>query len=327
VTRRERARERPEGAGDGPGAARTQPADPGGPVVVGSASRDLAASDPRGWRLGGAVTYAGLALARLGLRPRVLLGADTEAAGAVELDRLRDAGANLRVVQLRRSPVFDNREVGGTRSQLCLEQGDPLPAAALPPEWRAAPAWALVPVADELPPDWASVPPTGAFVALGWQGLLRHLPRGGPVRRRAPQPSALTARADLIVVSRLDLDPDTEIAALGRLLRPGATLVVTDGDAGGIVWRVGDAGTTVAREYRAIPAQAVVDGTGAGDAFLAGLLAARLGHPLAGSGDPESGLRLAAALGSLTVEGEGIAGVPDEVAAATRLDDRPLSPR
>ncbi len=37
-------------------------------VIVGSATRDLSDEDPRGWMLGGGVTFGALALARLGLR-------------------------------------------------------------------------------------------------------------------------------------------------------------------------------------------------------------------------------------------------------------------
>src|SRR5664280_3208987 len=54
-------------------------------VVVGAASRDLAADDPRGWRLGGAATYCSLALARFGLRVGCLLGVADEASEATEL--------------------------------------------------------------------------------------------------------------------------------------------------------------------------------------------------------------------------------------------------
>ena len=53
-------------------------------LVVGSAARDVVHDDPRGWRLGGGVTYGGLTLARLGLRPRVLVGVDRLAADAEE---------------------------------------------------------------------------------------------------------------------------------------------------------------------------------------------------------------------------------------------------
>ena len=290
-----------------------------GPVVVGSASRDIAPDDPRGWRLGGAVAYAGLALARLGFRPRVLLGADPLAAAADELDLLRAAGAELNVIRLARGPVFDSRESDGRRVQTCLEPGDQLPVEALPGPWRGGPAWLLVPVADELPDDWASVPPGDADVALGWQGLLRELQRGGPVRRRQPGPTPLLSRADVVVVSRQDLDPATGARALVDLLRPGAFLIVTDGERGGGLWRASGSATLRGQRYRAFSAAHVVDATGAGDAFLAGFVAARLGHPLGDPGRLRVALRLAAALGSLTVEGAGLHGVPDEAAIAVRL--------
>jgi sugar/nucleoside kinase (ribokinase family) len=289
------------------------------PVVVGSASRDVAVSDPRGWRLGGAAAYAGLTLARLGLRPRVLLGLDDLAASAAELDLLRAAGAELRAVRLRRGPVFDNREVDGVREQLCLEPGESLPVEAVPAAWRDARAWLLGPVAGELSDAWAALPPEAAFVALGWQGLLRDLSRGGPVRPRPPRPSAILSRADLVVASRLDLPPGAVVADFARLLRPGATLVVTDGHAGGSAWRLLPGRRPRARAYPAVGAGRVLDATGAGDAFLAGLVAARLGHPLGGSGRRGADLRLGAVLGSFTVEGPGLEGVPTQRATADRL--------
>lgn len=294
-----------------------------GVVVVGSASRDVAPDDPRGWRLGGAAAYAGLALARLGLRPRILLGLDREAAGAAELDLLRDAGASIRVVRLARGPVFDNREAGGVREQHCLEPGDPLPARSLPAAWRSVADWLFVPIADELPADWADVPAADARVALGWQGLLRALARGGTTGLRPPQPSPLLRRSDLVSVSRPDLHPGTRIEGLGSLLRPGAVLVVTDGEAGGSVWRIRGDRTSIADRYPAIPAARVLDPTGAGDVFLAGLVAARIGHPLAAAGCGDTDLRLAAAMGSLTVEAAGLEGVPSVEAIADRLQRTP----
>ena len=65
---------------------------PGVEVVhVGSACRDVVPEDPRGWRLGGGVTYASLTTARLGLRTAAIVGVDSTAATASELDMLRQA--------------------------------------------------------------------------------------------------------------------------------------------------------------------------------------------------------------------------------------------
>lgn len=298
-------------------------------MVVGSASRDHAADDPRGWRLGGPATYGALTLARLGLGPRVLLGVDEAASRAEELEWLREAGAEVVLAHLPEGPVLDNIETPEGRIQRCETPGAPLPPSELPRSWRSAPSWLIAPVAAELDAAWADVPPDRAFVALGWQGLLRTLSPGATVARRPPEASRLLGRARLVGVSRTDLEPAIADAELLSVLRTPVTLAITDGARGGRVLTLIESGTLTERRYPAIRARDVVDPTGAGDAFLAGMMAGLLGHPLAGSGRRGSEVRLAAALGSLIVERPGLAGVPrlDEVAVrlASSLTPRPPS--
>ncbi len=288
-------------------------------VVVASAARDLTSDDPRGWRLGGGVTYGSLTTARLGIPTAALIGVDPEAARAPELDLLAIAGVDVELVPLARGPVFVNRELPGGRVQQCVEPGEPIDPAALPARWRGAPAWLFAPVADELPDAWAAIPSPDARVALGWQGLLRVLVAGQPVTRRAPRPSALVARADIVGVSHHDLDPGVSIGDLLRFLDPPATLVLTDGPAGGLAVEVDAAGTSHQRRYPAIPAASSVDPTGAGDVFLAALLAARIDPRLRGSGRSASDMRIAAAAASLVVERHGLAGVPELGSLVRRL--------
>jgi sugar/nucleoside kinase (ribokinase family) len=278
-------------------------------VVVGSASRDLDTSDPRGWRLGGGATYGALVLARLGLRVGVVLGVDAPAAEAHELDLLRDAGTELRLVRLPTGPVFQLTYTRTGRTVRCEDPGGPMPVAALPPAWRAASGWYLAPIADELPDGWAAIPP-GAVVALGWQGLLRDLERGAAVRPRPPGPRAILRRADLVSVSAEDLDPGTDLRGLLRLLRTGTLCTFTRGSRGGIAFAVRP-GTPRMRRYPALPSGGEVDTTGAGDAFLASLLAARIAPALAGR-QPHlpAALRFAAAVAAVHVGGLGLAGVP-----------------
>jgi sugar/nucleoside kinase (ribokinase family) len=278
-------------------------------VVIGAASRDVDASDPRGWRLGGGAAYGALVLARLGLRVGVVLGVDAPAADAHELELLREAGAQLRLLRLPAGPVFHLEEGATGRTLRCDDPGGPIPVASLPPAWRAAPAWYLSPVADELPDGWAAIPP-GAVVALGWQGLLRDLERGAPVRPRPARPRALLRRADLVSVSVEDLDPAADLRGLLRLLRAGTLCTLTWGARGGIAFTARPDAPRM-RRFPALPASGSVDTTGAGDAFLAAMLAARVAPALAGR-QPHlaAALRFAAAVAAAHVAAPGLAGVP-----------------
>ena len=291
-------------------------------VHVGSASRDLTEDDPRGWRLGGGASYAALTTARLGLRTAAVIGVDEAAATATELDLLREAGVELLLIALDEGPVFRNREAPGGRVQECLATGRPLSVPDVPAPWRAAQAWSLVPVAGELDDVWAAAVPDGAIVSLGWQGLLRDLVAGGEVTRRAPARSQLLARADLVGVSRHDLEPDTAVTGLLRLLRRGADLVVTDGASGGRLARLGRDGRLRSRTYEATTPIREVDPTGAGDVFLAALLASLL-RPETSGRAARSGSRLdlefAAAAASFVLEAPGLSGIPDRQSVLARL--------
>lgn len=291
-------------------------------VVVGAATRDVAADDSRGWRLGGGVMYSALTVARLGLRTAALIGVDPAAASADELGLLRASGVDVRPVRLERGPVFENIERPDGRLQVCHSPSDPVPVAAIPEAWRDAPTWILAPVAGELSEAWASVPSDRATVALGWQGLLRSLVAGQPVHHVTPSASAILRRADLVGVSRDDLDRDVRIETLCRLLRPGATLSITQGPHGGLLVAVGESGSHRMRRYPAVPTRDVVDPTGAGDVFLAALAAARSQPRLVG-GRLGRGfdLLLAAVAASLVIEGPGLHGVPSRTAVRARIGE------
>ena len=292
--------------------------------MAGAASRDLAVDDPRGWRLGGPATYCSLALARFGVRVGCVLGVDDAAAAAHELELLVAAGVDLRIVRLGSGPVFENIEMGGHRRQRWLSRCEAVPFAALPAEWRRAMGWLLVPVAGEIGPDWAEapraaeagahgragkVPEVAVRVGVGWQGLVREFGADGWVERLAPERSSLLDVASLVVASVDDFVPTTSRAALGELAS-GATIVLTDGEAGGVALIGGKQ-----FPYRAIPAPDVVDPTGAGDVFLAASMAAWL---FTGELATPQALRLAAAAASCSVEGTGLTGIPTWPEVLTR---------
>jgi sugar/nucleoside kinase (ribokinase family) len=305
-----------------PGAAEPDLAVPS-VVVVGAASRDLVGDDPRGWRLGGGVSYSALTTARLGLATGALIGVDREAAGAAELDLLREAGVDVRLVPLAHGPVFENIERPEGRLQRCGSHSDPVPVGAVPAGWLAAPGWILAPVAAELPASWADVPSAAAIGALGWQGLLRRLVAGRPVEHVKPGPDPIVRRADLVGLSRDDVDRDVALADLYALLHRGSSLAVTQGDRGGLVVhgsRGDHAAALELRHYPAVPSHHPVDPTGAGDVFLAALAAARIEPRLVGGRIGQGfDLLLAAAAASLVLEGPGMLGVPSRAAVRRRM--------
>lgn len=293
-----------------------QPADQPPLLVVGAASRDIDPIDPRGWRLGGTVSYASLAAARLGVPVRALIGLDAEAAEAKELRVMRAAGVEIEAVRLRRGPVFENVETDRGRLQICHGHSDQLPVA-LPSDWQSPSAVILGPVADELGAGWATAFPDSTLIALGWQGLFRHLAAGRPVTSVPLRRRRLVARADIALVSRDDAAGGG--APLLQLMSPGQQLVVSGGARGAL--HVERSATGIrARRLTAIRAR-TLDTTGAGDVFLAawcaGLLALR-GLPFDARHEWRA-LALAVAAASLTVEGKGLAGVPDLAAVCGRL--------
>jgi sugar/nucleoside kinase (ribokinase family) len=289
-------------------------------VHVGSACRDVAPDDPRGWRMGGGVTYAALTTARLGLRTAAIIGVDASASEGWELDTLRDAGVDILAVPLREGPIYHNVQTPQGRVQTIVQVGVPLPVPEVPSAWLAAPGWSVVPVAGEVTDAWAAVVPETAYVAVAWQGFLRELVDGQRVTRRAPQPSAILRRADLIGVSHHDVEPATPLTDLWQLLKPGAALLITRGDEGGLLVHLGSDGPTETLRYLPTRTDEELDPTGAGDTFLAALHASVLRPAIAGRRRSRHrlDLRFAAAAGSLVVEAPGLAGVPDRGAVLVR---------
>ncbi|MEO8438003.1 MAG: PfkB family carbohydrate kinase [Chloroflexota bacterium] len=289
-------------------------------VHIGSACRDVAPDDPRGWRMGGGVAYASLTTARLGLRTAAIIGVDETASRASELDMLRDAGVDILLVPLLEGPIFNNLETPAGRIQLSVQTGVPLHMVDIPAAWRSAPGWSVVPVAGEVTDEWAGVVPPEAHLAVAWQGFLRELVAGGQVTRRPPRPSAILMRADLVGVSHHDVPPETPLDELYALLHPGAALLVTRGAEGGLLVQLGSGAPVEVLRYLPTRTSGEVDPTGAGDTFLAALQASVLRPSVGGRRRARHGLdlRFAAAAGSLVVEGPGLEGVPDRTAVLVR---------
>lgn len=225
------------------------------------------------------------------------------------------------LVPLPEGPIYHNVETPAGRVQTCVQVGSPLRPPPIPDSWLAAPAWELAPVAGEIGDGWAAVLPDEAYVAVAWQGFLRTLLPGAHVVRRLPERSSVLGRADLVGVSHRDVDPETRVTDLTALLKPGARLVVTRGDEGGLVVVAGGSGPDAVLRYGLTPSEHEVDPTGAGDTFLAALVSTVVHHTLGGrrSSPAHPELRFAAAAGALVVEGPGLTAVPDRRAVLARM--------
>jgi sugar/nucleoside kinase (ribokinase family) len=293
-------------------------------VVVGSAARDIDEDDPRGWRLGGGVTYGALTLGRLGLPTTALIGMDAQArSDAHELGLLRDAGIEVVPVPLEHGPVFINQEAPTGRRQTVLDVSDPVPissASAIPASAAGDPdslVWLFAPVANEVPEGWADVPAAESFVAVGWQGLLRDLHAGQPVAYHGVTANALLRRAQLVAASADEFPSTATLRSVASLLGPDSELLMTAGHRGGCT--VGPKGR-VRVVYPPIPAREQIDPTGAGDVMMAALVAALT------SSDPTERvrsrgrhLRFAATAASLLVEQPGLDAVPDGTQICLRI--------
>jgi len=247
-------------------------------VVVGAATRDIAADDPRGWKLGGGVTYSAIAAASLPVTVRALIGVDEVAATAIELDAIRTAGVDVRLVPLGSGPVFDNRRTPNGRQQFALAASDVLSPSFLPGEWRAPDAALLAPVAGELSEEWSTAFASATFVTLAAQGLLRRLHPGKEVVRLAFEHGPIIHRADAIALSREDVAAGAP--PIRDWTRPGQSVLITHGRRGSLALSRTETGLS-GHFMPPLPPRKAVDPTGAGDTFIAVWLAARM---LAGDG-------------------------------------------
>ena len=88
-----------------------------GIVVLGAAARDIVSDDPRGWRLGGGVSYSALTTALLGVPTGALVGVDELAAALVHL------GPSPRPVTVLVAGEKAPRRVRGDSSFHLVERG------------------------------------------------------------------------------------------------------------------------------------------------------------------------------------------------------------
>ena len=280
-------------------------------VAIGHAARDEFAGEPD-WRIGGTAVYAAATAARLGARVALLTRA-----GPNERDRLvarcAELGVELHALESVTTTTFAFHYVEGRRHLRLRARARGIAAADIPEPLRSTRCVVLASIAHELDRSlfdaYAGVPRV-----LAAQGYLRAWDADGTVRRREwHDASELLRRVSVVVVSEEDIESDLDLA---RDWARDSAVVVTLAERGALLLRDG-------RE-EAVPgfvAARVVDPTGAGDAFCAGLALA-----LAEGDDLGEAASFANAVASFAVEDVGVGALATrEQAEARRRAQSPSS--
>jgi sugar/nucleoside kinase (ribokinase family) len=259
-------------------------------VSIGHVARDEFEGDPE-WRIGGTATYAAAAAARLGDRVALLTRAGPNERGRLAA-RCQELGIELHALESAVTTTFAFRYVAGRRILRLKARAKGIGAEAIPAALRETRCVVLASIAHEIEPSvftlYRDVPRV-----LAAQGYLRSWDADGTVRRREwDDARAVLPQVSVTVVSEEDIEGDLGLA---RGWARTAPVIVTVAERGAIVLRGG-------REVQVggFPADEVVDPTGAGDAFCAGVALA-----LADGDDLEQAALFGNAVASFAVEGIG----------------------
>jgi sugar/nucleoside kinase (ribokinase family) len=281
-------------------------------VAIGHTARDEFEGDPE-WRIGGTATYAAAAAARLGDRVAILTRVGPHERERVTA-RCRELGIELHALESEVTTTFSFRYVDGRRHLRLKARAKGIGAGAVPNALRETRSVVLASIAHEIEPSvfdlYGRVPRV-----LAAQGYLRSWDADGTVRRRDWDDARdVLERVSVAVVSEDDIEGDLDLA---RGWARAAPVIVTVAERGAIVLR---GGREV--EIGGFPADEVVDPTGAGDAFCAGLALA-----LADGDDLEKATRFANAVASFAVEGVGTLALAtrEQLQARMRRHSSPLS--
>jgi sugar/nucleoside kinase (ribokinase family) len=273
---------------------------PSGPpdfVAVGHVTVDEL---PGGLRPGGSVLYAGLMAHQQGLRVGLLTSFGPDFPSDVlppDIEVVNVAAPATTRFALHYRPEG--------RTLTLRARAVPLTPVHLPPHFAAASLAYLAPVANEVAPEFAGAFP-GAGVGVGAQGWCREWDADGRVWMRPwSEPAPVLRQAQALFLSSDDVAGwETQALALYQQVPVGCLTLAARG---AILFVNGE-------RYPVAPAPArEVEPTGAGDVFAAAFLIR-----YNASGDPHEAAAFAAVAGAVTVEAEGIAGVPTRDALARR---------
>jgi ribokinase len=277
-------------------------------LAIGHVTRDEFPGET-GWRLGGTATYTAAAAARLGASAALVTRVGPNERAVLE-ERCRSLGIELCALQAEVTTTFAFRYEDGRRILRLRQRARGLRIEDVPEALRSSHAVLLGPVAHEIDRSLLGAFGHAATVVTA-QGYLREWDADGAIHpRRWEDVAEVTANASAIVLSEEDIAGD--LAEPRRWSSRGALhtpVIVTFAERGSLV--IADGKETMVPAFHA---DRVVDPTGAGDAFAAGLaIALAEGRPLLDA------VRFAHAVASFAVEAVGTDGLADRATVEARI--------
>ena len=272
-------------------------------LAIGHVTRDEFEGAPE-WRLGGTALYTAAAAARLGAQAALVTRVGPIERSALE-ERCASLGIELHALPSEVTTTFVFRYEPGQRVLRLRARSRALRIDDVPAALRTADAVILGSVAHEIDRSLLDAFP-GAVVVTA-QGFLREWAADGTIHaRRWDDAAAEAANVTAIVLSEEDVAGDLAEARRWASFRP---VVVTLAERGALLLVDGSE-----QLVSACRADRVVDPTGAGDAFAAGLaIALAEGRDLASAG------RFANAVASFAVEAIGTEGLADRARVSARM--------
>lgn len=273
-------------------------------LAIGHVARDEFAGEPT-WRLGGTVLYTAATAARLGARAAIVTRVGPHERAALE-ERCVRLGIELHALPGEVTTTFAFRYEDGKRLLKLKARARGLAFADVPAGLRSAEAVILGSIAHEIDRSLLGAFGDAASVVTA-QGYLREWTADGSIHpRRWDDVAEVTATASAIVLSEEDIGGDLEEP---RRWAGHTPVIVTFAERGSLV--LVDGAETMVPAFHA---DRVIDPTGAGDAFAAGLAVA-----LAERRPLLEGVRFAHAVASFAVEAVGTEGLADRTRVEARM--------
>jgi len=273
-------------------------------LAIGHVTRDVFTGE-EGWRLGGTATYTAATAARLGAHSALVTRVGPNERAVLE-ERCRALGIELHALAAEVTTTFGFRYEDARRILSLRARAKSLTLADVPAALRTPAAVVLGSVAHEIDRSLLGAFGTAATVVTA-QGYLREWTADGSIHpRRWDDVALIAANVSAIVLSEDDVAGDLDEPRRWSVHTP---VIVTLAERGSLVIAEGSE-----RTVPAFHADRVVDPTGAGDAFAAGLaIALAEGRVLI------EAVRFAHAVASFAVEGIGTDGLADRARVEARL--------